>query len=64
MNVAQTQITEALQELRAARLDYDHSPNSDTALTMEYAELRLTRLLDRYCGCDKQMPAGQAMSGT
>lgn len=44
-------ITEALAELRAARLDQEHSPNSDTALTVEYAQLRLDRMLDRYCGC-------------
>lgn len=60
--VAQIQITEALAELRCARLDYDHSPNSDTEITVEYAELRLNRLLERYCPCGAdQMPAGQAM---
>lgn len=59
LTVAQTLIVEALAELRAARCDYDHSPNSDTELTVEYAELRLNRLIDRYCGCGAdQMPSG------
>ena len=62
--VAQVQITEALAELRAARLDYDHSPNSDTELTVQYAERRLDRLIDRYCGCGADgMPVPQPMSG-
>jgi methylase of polypeptide subunit release factors len=51
--IAEQQITEALAELRAARLDHQHSPNSDTELTVEYAELRLNRMLDRYCGCGR-----------
>ena len=51
LTVAETQIVEALGELRAARLDYEHSPNADTELTVEYAELRLNRLIDRYCPC-------------
>ena len=46
-DVLDEQITDALAELRGARLDYTHSPNSDTALTVEYAELRLNRLIDR-----------------
>ena len=46
-DVLDAQITEALAELRGARLDHEHSPNSDTVLTVEYAELRLNRLIDR-----------------
>lgn len=46
-DVLEQQMTEALAELRAARLDYEHSPNADTQLTVEYAELRLNRLIDR-----------------
>ena len=50
--VAQVQIVEALDELRAARADHDHCPSQDNALTVEYAEMRLNRMLERYCGCD------------
>ena len=42
-----TQITEALAELRGARADHAHCPSGDNARTVEYAELRLNRLLDR-----------------
>jgi hypothetical protein len=41
------EITEALAELRGARADYAHSPNADSQLTVEYAELRLNKLIDR-----------------
>lgn len=47
LDVTETQIVEALAELRGARADWEHSPNSDNALTVEYAEMRLNRLLDR-----------------
>lgn len=40
-------VVEALAELRGARGDYDHSPNTDNALTVLHAEERLNRLLDR-----------------
>lgn len=53
LSVDQQQITEALAELRGARLDHDHCPTWDNLVTVEYAELRLNRLLDRYCGCGK-----------
>jgi hypothetical protein len=43
----QTQITEALAELRCARTEYDHSPNADTERTVAYAEWRLGGLLDK-----------------
>jgi hypothetical protein len=46
-SVLDTQITEALAELRGARLDYDHCPSIDAECTVEYAELRLNRLIDR-----------------
>jgi hypothetical protein len=55
-------ITEALAELRGARLDYEHSPNSDNDITVEYAELRLNRLLDRYCGCGKDEASAVGMA--
>jgi len=45
--VLETQIVEALAELRGARLDMAHCPSSDNQLTVEYAELRLNRLIDR-----------------
>lgn len=51
LTVDQQQIVEALAELRSARLDYEHSPHRGTQLTVEYAELRLNRMLDRYCPC-------------
>lgn len=47
LDVTDQLIVEALAELRCARLDYQHSPNADTQLTVDYAELRLNRLLDR-----------------
>lgn len=40
-------IAEALDELRAARVRFDYSPNSDTELMVEQAELRLNELLDQ-----------------
>ena len=46
-DVLDEQITEALAELRGARLDYTHCPSSDNERTVEYAELRLNRLIDR-----------------
>jgi len=46
-NVIDQQITEALAELRGARLDYTHCPSTDNEVTVEYAELRLNRLIDR-----------------
>ena len=49
-------IIEALAELRCARNEHDHSPNSDTHLTVEYAELRLNRLLDRRQKTGKREP--------
>ena len=52
LTVAQVQIVEALDELRAARADHDHCPSQDNWLTVEYAEMRLNRMLERYCGCD------------
>ena len=62
-DVAAQQITEALAELRGARLDHQHSPNADTELTVEYAELRLNRMLERYCGCGADgMPKPKAMT--
>lgn len=42
-------IAEALDELRGARAHRDHSPNSDTELTVEQAERRLNELLDQQC---------------
>jgi hypothetical protein len=46
--VLEQQITEALAELRGARLDYTHSPsNADTERTVAYAERRLDLLTDR-----------------
>ena len=54
LDVAEQQITEALAELRGARLDYEHSPNADTELTVEYAELRLNRLIDRLATAGKR----------
>lgn len=64
LTVTQQMIVEAHAELKAARCDYDHSPNTDSALTVEYAEMRLNRLLDRYCPCGSDgMPSGAAMSG-
>ncbi len=47
LDVIERQIVEALAELRGARLDWAHSPNADTELTVTYAEMRLNRLLDR-----------------
>lgn len=41
------QITDALAELRGARLDHQHCPSQDNAITVEGAERRLNRLLDR-----------------
>jgi hypothetical protein len=46
-DVLDVQITEALAELRGARLDHDHCPSADAERTVEYAELRLNRLIDR-----------------
>ena len=46
-DVLDVQITEALAELRGARLDMDHCPSADNQRTVEYAELRLNRLIDR-----------------
>lgn len=64
LGVAEQQITEALAELRAARLDHEHSPTTDNALTVEYAEMRLNRMLDRYCGCGADgMPKPAPMAG-
>ena len=40
-------ITEALTELRCARAEFEHCPSADNEITVEYAELRLNRLLDR-----------------
>lgn len=45
--ILEQQITEALAELRGARLDHAHCPSQDNAITVEYAEARLNRLLDR-----------------
>jgi hypothetical protein len=45
--VLDQQITEALAELRGARLDHEHCPSDDSQRTVEYAELRLNRLIDR-----------------
>ena len=47
LDVTEQQIVEALAELKGARLDYDHCPSQDNAITVEYAEMRLNRLLDR-----------------
>lgn len=47
LDVTEQQITEALAELRGARLDHDHCPTQDNQLTVEYAERRLNRLLER-----------------
>jgi hypothetical protein len=46
-DVLDMQITEALAELRGARMDYDHCPSTDAERTVEYAELRMNRLIDR-----------------
>lgn len=46
-DVIDVQIAEALAELRGARLDHDHCPSSDSQRTVDYAELRLNRLLER-----------------
>jgi hypothetical protein len=40
-------IAEALDELRGARAQRDHSPNSDTELMVDHAERRLNELLDQ-----------------
>lgn len=59
LTIAEQQIVEALAELRAARNDHDHSPNTDTELGVEMAEWRFNRLIERYCGCGAdQMPSG------
>lgn len=47
LDVAEQQIVEALAELRGARLDWAHCPSQDNAITVEGAEMRLNRLLDR-----------------
>ena len=47
LDILDIQITEALAELRGARLDHDHCPSGDNLRTVEYAEVRLNRLLDR-----------------
>jgi hypothetical protein len=47
LDVLETQIVDALAELRGARLDRDHSPNADTERTVEYAEYRLDLLFER-----------------
>ena len=54
MDVAEQQIVEALAELKGARLDYEHCPSQDNALTVEYAELRLNRLIDRLATAGKR----------
>jgi hypothetical protein len=46
-DVLDQQITEALAELRGARLDYDHCPSADAERTVAYAELRFNRLLEK-----------------
>jgi hypothetical protein len=47
LTVLEQQITDALAELRGARLDYDHCPSTDNERTVLYAERRLDRLTDR-----------------
>jgi hypothetical protein len=42
-----TQITEALAELREARTLHDHSPNADSEYLMQQAQMRLDVLLER-----------------
>jgi hypothetical protein len=41
------QITEALAELREARVHFDYSPNPDSEYMVDQAEMRLDVLLDR-----------------
>jgi hypothetical protein len=41
------QITDALGELRGARETHAHCPSGDNQRTVQYAELRLNRLLER-----------------
>lgn len=40
-------IVEALRDLRQCRADHEHSPNAETTRCVQYAELRLNKLLDR-----------------
>jgi len=47
LDVLHIQLTEARDELHLARADRAHSPNADTILVAEYAELRFDRLLER-----------------
>lgn len=47
LDVTDHMIVEALAELRGARCDHQHCPSQDNALTVEYAEMRLNRLLDK-----------------
>jgi hypothetical protein len=46
-SVIDEQISEAWAELQCARIEYDHCPNADAQRTVDYAELRMNRLLDR-----------------
>ena len=47
LDVLDTQILEAYEELLLARVDANRSPNADSIRTEEYAEMRLNRLLER-----------------
>ena len=42
-------ITDALTELRGARYEHEHCPSADNETTVQVAEHRLNRLLERRC---------------
>lgn len=46
VGILESQVYEAKLDLDAARHAFEHSPNSDSERTMQYAEHRMNKLLD------------------